>query len=54
MTITAEQVLKEIDELSPIEKDKLGLLLDKKEAEELRKRMKLDRKNDIDEEELFS
>ena len=46
--------LKEIDELPPVEKDKLLLLLDEKEAEELRKRMNLDRKLDIDEDQLFS
>ena len=54
MPLTAEQVLKEIDELPPVEKDKLLLLLDEKEAEELRKRMNLDRKLDIDEDQLFS
>jgi len=51
--LTAEQILLEIDSLPPHEKDNLELLLDKKEQEELIKRMALDRKFDIDEDELF-
>lgn len=34
MSLTARQVLKEIDELLHIEKDKLSLVLDKTETEE--------------------
>ena len=52
-SLTAEQILKEIDSLPPHEKDNLELLLDKKEQEELLKRMSLDRSSDINESELF-
>ena len=51
--LTAEQILQEIDSLSPHEKDNLEFLLDKKEQEELSKRMALDRGLDINEDELF-
>jgi hypothetical protein len=51
--LTPEQILQEIDSLPPHEKDNLGLLLDKKEQEELLKRMALDRSSDIDEDDLF-
>ena len=51
--LSAEQILKEIDSLPPQEKDTLEFLLDKKEKEELLKRMSLDRDLDIDEDELF-
>lgn len=51
--LTAEQILKEIDLLSPQEKDTLYLLLDKEEQQELLSRMSLDRKMDIDEKQLF-
>jgi len=51
--LTAEQKLKEIDDLPPHEKDNLELLIDKKEQEELAKRMTLDRNLDLNEDELF-
>ena len=51
--LTAEQILKEIDSLSPQEKDNLYLLLDKKEQDELLKRMSLPRNEDLTERELF-
>lgn len=52
-TLTAEQILQEIDSLPQNEKDNLELLLDNKEQEELKKRMALDRIYDIEEDELF-
>lgn len=52
-TLTAEKILQEIDSLPPHEKDNLELLLDKREQEELTKRIALDRKSDIDEDDLF-
>lgn len=51
--LTAEQILHEIESLPPHEKDNLELLLDKKEQEELLKRMALDRSLDINEKEIF-
>jgi len=51
--LTAEQILKEIDSLPQHEKDSLFLLLEKKEQEELLKKMTLDRSQDINEEQLF-
>ena len=51
--LTGEQIFQEIKSLPPHEKDNLELLLDKKEQEELTKRMALEKKFDIDEHELF-
>ena len=51
--LTAEQIIKEIESLPPQEMDNLYLLLDKKEQEELLKRMSLPRSEDLTEEELF-
>ncbi|HPY88246.1 MAG TPA: hypothetical protein PLG34_09710 [Spirochaetota bacterium] len=48
-----EKILKKIDSLSPQEKDYLELLIDKKEKDELIKRMSLPRSLDINEEDLF-
>ena len=51
--LTAKQILYEIESLPPHEKDNLEFLLNKKEQKELSKRMALDKKFDIDEDELF-
>ena len=52
--LTAEQILKEIDSLSPQEKDNLFLLLDQKEQDELSKRISMPCSDDLDENELFN
>lgn len=53
MSLTASQVLEDIESLPEKEKDTLAILLDEKIASELRFRMNLDQQQDISENELF-